>query len=36
MHIDFPLPLVAGRLIKRFKRFLADVVLNSGETVTAH
>jgi len=36
MHIDFPLPLVAGRLIKRYKRFLADVVLDSGETVTAH
>lgn len=36
MHIDFPLPLVAGRLIKRYKRFLADVILDSGETVTAH
>ena len=36
MHINFPIPLVAGRLIKRYKRFLADVVLDSGETVTAH
>ncbi|MFA5647230.1 MAG: DNA/RNA nuclease SfsA [Bacteroidales bacterium] len=36
MHINFPTPLVAGRLIKRYKRFLADVVLDSGETVTAH
>ena len=36
MHIDFPTPLISGRLIKRYKRFLADVVLDSGETVTAH
>lgn len=32
----FPDPLVRGRLIKRYKRFLADVALESGETVTAH
>jgi sugar fermentation stimulation protein A len=31
----FPAPLVRGRLLKRYKRFLADVVLDSGETVTA-
>ncbi|TBW38239.1 DNA/RNA nuclease SfsA [Siculibacillus lacustris] len=32
-----PQPLVAGRLLRRYKRFLADVVLDaSGETVTAH
>lgn len=32
----FPTPLVPARLVKRYKRFLADVVLESGETVTAH
>ena len=34
--MDFPDPLIRGRLIKRYKRFMADVVLDSGETVTAH
>lgn len=29
-------PLVPGTLIKRYKRFLADVKLDSGETLTAH
>jgi sugar fermentation stimulation protein A len=28
--------LIPGRLIKRYKRFLADVELDSGKTVTAH
>jgi len=28
--------LVAGKLIKRYKRFLADVLLDNGEIVTAH
>jgi sugar fermentation stimulation protein A len=31
----FPSPLVRGRLVQRYKRFLADVVLDTGEAVTA-
>ena len=31
----FPSPLLRGRLVQRYKRFLADVVLDTGETVTA-
>lgn len=31
-----PTPLYPGRLIRRYQRFLADVLLDSGETVTAH
>ena len=34
MH--FPVPLVPATLVKRYKRFLADVVLPSGETITVH
>jgi sugar fermentation stimulation protein A len=34
--MKFPDPLIAGTLIKRYKRFLADVKLASGEAVTAH
>ncbi|MCK5162126.1 MAG: DNA/RNA nuclease SfsA, partial [Desulfobacula sp.] len=29
-------PLIEGRLIKRYKRFLADIELDTGEKVTAH
>ena len=32
--MKFADPLIAGRLVKRYKRFLADVVLDSGETIT--
>jgi sugar fermentation stimulation protein A len=32
----FPSPLFQGTLIQRYKRFLADVLLPSGEIVTAH
>lgn len=34
--MEFQRPLVPGRLIRRYKRFLADIELASGETVTAH
>ncbi len=34
--MQFSPPLIAGTLLKRYKRFLADVVLASGEEVTAH
>lgn len=33
--MQFAKPLIRGRLVKRYKRFLADVVLDSGETITA-
>ena len=34
--MDFPTPLIRGRLIQRYKRFLADVVLDDGTELTAH
>ena len=34
--MEFPTPLIEGRLVKRYKRFLVDVVLADGEQVTAH
>lgn len=33
--MKFPAPLIEGRLLKRYKRFLADIDLG-GETVTVH
>lgn len=36
MLMRFPSELIEGRLIRRYKRFLSDVELLSGETVTAH
>jgi len=32
----FETPLIPGKLIKRYKRFLADIELESGEIITAH
>jgi sugar fermentation stimulation protein A len=32
----FPAPLLPATFVRRYKRFLADVVLPSGETVTVH
>jgi len=34
MH--FQSPLIPAILIRRYKRFLADVTLNSGEEITVH
>lgn len=34
--MDFDFPLIHGRLIKRYKRFMADVTLDDGSVVTAH
>lgn len=35
-QMRFPTSLAPGRLIRRYKRFLADITLDSGETITAH
>jgi sugar fermentation stimulation protein A len=32
----WPTPLIPGRLVRRYKRFLADVVLEGGDEVTVH
>lgn len=34
--MQFENSLITGVLVKRYKRFLADVILDSGEMVTAH
>ncbi|RAK58470.1 DNA/RNA nuclease SfsA [Phenylobacterium hankyongense] len=34
--MDFPQPLARGRLLQRYKRFFADVVLDDGTEITAH
>jgi len=34
--MKFLAPLTEGKILKRYKRFLADIQLSSGEVVTAH
>lgn len=34
--MEFAEPLTAGRLVRRYKRFLADVELGAGAVITAH
>ncbi len=34
--MEFEKNLIPGRLLRRYKRFLADVELSSGEVITAH
>lgn len=34
--MKFQHPLIRGRLLRRYKRFLADVILDNGEEITAH
>lgn len=34
--MKFPQPLARGRLVQRYKRFFADVVLDDGRETTAH
>ncbi len=36
MLVSLHQPMVYGTLIKRYKRFLADIKLDSGELITAH
>src|ERR1700757_3541918 len=35
-QMNFKEPLIPATLVKRYKRFLADVVLSSGEEITSH
>nr|VFJ92445.1 MAG: sugar fermentation stimulation protein A [Candidatus Kentron sp. LFY]VFK00707.1 MAG: sugar fermentation stimulation protein A [Candidatus Kentron sp. LFY] len=34
--MEFIEPLISGRLVRRYKRFLADCVLSDGTSITAH
>ena len=34
--VNFKSPLISGTLCKRYKRFLADIILDNGSTVTVH
>ncbi len=34
--MKFPTPLVRGTLLRRYKRFLADIEMENGHVVTAH
>ena len=34
--MKFPTPLFKGTLVQRYKRFMADIVLDTGEEITAH
>lgn len=35
-HFPWPCPLISGRLVRRYHRFLADITLDDGRAVTAH
>ncbi len=35
-EVRIPVPLLGARLVKRYKRFLADVTLDDGTALTAH
>lgn len=34
--MKLPLPLISGRLVRRYQRFFAEVELDDGRTITAH
>ncbi|MBO22246.1 MAG: DNA/RNA nuclease SfsA, partial [Rhodospirillaceae bacterium] len=34
--MKFSTPLLKGTLVQRYKRFMADIVLDTGEEITAH